>query len=96
MHLQDVTRLHEGKPDMCDGAVNWTKMRQVAKHCEVTIGCTKYSDVERPAVTACSDILDLPVYNLDDDVSCTGVQVHEARLTQRPWSAGTIRPLIYV
>lgn len=29
VHLQDITRVNEGKTDMKDGQVNWTKFRQV-------------------------------------------------------------------
>lgn len=67
VHLQDITRLNDGKADTKDGLINWTKMRQIAGRCAV---------VERPYpidphfandIGASRLITKQPVYNLDDD-----------------------------
>lgn len=67
MHLQDITRVHDGKSDMRDGLVNWSKMRQIAKYASAVAHCGRptphYPHDERLSKL----VMDAPVFSLDDD-----------------------------
>jgi hypothetical protein len=67
--LQDITRFNEGKSDMRDGLVNWSKFSQLGKSAAVVIDCPRLApDIQRDAAVE-SLIMTPLTLSLADDVS---------------------------
>jgi hypothetical protein len=67
--LQDITRFNEGKSDMRDGLVNWSKFSQLGTSAAVVIDCPRLAP-DIPHDAAVEKLIMSPlVLNLDDDVS---------------------------
>lgn len=55
---------------MRNGLVNWTKMRQIGKHCAIVNDCARLAPYYADNPYVARLITGLPVYSLDtDDVS---------------------------
>lgn len=67
IHLQDVTRLNDGKSDMRDGLVNWSKMKAIGKHCAIVIDCSRLAPHYPNNEDLSRLITRLPLYSLNDD-----------------------------
>lgn len=67
IHLQDVTRLNDGKSDMRDGLVNWSKMKAIGKHCAIVIDCSRLAPHYPNNVDLSRLITRLPLFSLNDD-----------------------------
>lgn len=68
-HLQDITRLCEGKSDMRNGLVNWSKFQQLGKCSAIVIDCVRSAPVISPDPDMTPLVLDVPVMTLEDNVS---------------------------
>lgn len=54
---------------MKDGLVNWSKMRQIARHCAIVSDCSRVVNEYLHDDNLSRLVTDLPVYSLDSDVS---------------------------
>lgn len=69
IHLQDITRLNDGKPDTRDGLVNWTKMKQIGKHCHIVAESSRLNPNYRHSDQLNKLVSELPVYSVNEGVS---------------------------
>ena len=76
VHLQDITRLNDGKSDMRDGLVNWSKMRQIASFCAVVVRTVPPQPEEAVHRRVAELTADHPVYSDDVRRAFTPPQVH--------------------
>jgi hypothetical protein len=53
---------------MKDGLVNWSKMRQIARHCAIVTDCSRVTTEYLHDDNLSRLVTDLPVYSLDSDV----------------------------
>lgn len=53
---------------MKDGLVNWSKMRQIARHCAIVTDCSRVATEYQHDDNLSRLVTDLPVYSLDSDV----------------------------
>ena len=79
VHLQDITRLNDGKSDMRDGLVNWSKMRQIASFCAVVVKIVPPQPEEAVHRRVAELTADHPVYS--DDVRRPFTPLQGAELT---------------
>lgn len=72
VHLQDITRVHDGKSDMRDGLVNWSKMRQIGKYASAVAHCGRLTPRYLHDERLSKLVMDGPVFSLDsdDNVGC--------------------------
>jgi len=66
-HLQDITRICEGKKDMRDGLVHLSKFQQLARAAAVVAECPRSAPVIEPNLAIERLHRDLPVLSLEGD-----------------------------
>jgi hypothetical protein len=76
-HLQDITKVNEGKDDNRNALVNWTKCSQLAKSASAVADCMKHAPTLKNNERIERLIVDAPVHSLEDgqcyriDICCS-------------------------